>query len=125
MRCTSDGPSPMRLMRSSRYQRSSGSSFETPSPPKIWMQRSTTRPAVSVAVTLAIEASSFRSWPRSAFQAACQVSSRAARSSISLSASIHWIACFSDSREPNVSRCFAQSIASSSAACAMPSVPAA
>ena len=30
MRCTSDGPSPMRRTRASRYQRSSGNSFDTP-----------------------------------------------------------------------------------------------
>ena len=30
MRCTSDGPSPMRRTRASRYQRSRGNSFETP-----------------------------------------------------------------------------------------------
>ena len=30
MRCTSEGPSPMRRTRASRYQRSSGNSFDTP-----------------------------------------------------------------------------------------------
>jgi hypothetical protein len=30
MRCTSDGPSPIRRTRASRYHRSSGNSFDTP-----------------------------------------------------------------------------------------------
>jgi hypothetical protein len=58
--------------------------------------------------------------PRSACHAAWYVSSRAARRSISLSASIHWIACLSASREPNVSRSFAHSTARSSDAWATP-----
>src|SRR5262249_32993186 len=44
MRCTSDGPSPMRRTRASRYQRSSGNSFDTPEPPWNWHAASTPRP---------------------------------------------------------------------------------
>jgi|GEM_PF-2763018 len=33
MRCTSEGPSPIRRVRSSRYQRSSGISLARPMPP--------------------------------------------------------------------------------------------
>lgn len=35
MRCTSEGPSPIRLIRNSRYHRSNGISLATPRPPKI------------------------------------------------------------------------------------------
>src|SRR5439155_10429497 len=48
MRCTSEGPSPMRRTRASRYQRSSGNSLETPYPPWICTAASTTRPSTSL-----------------------------------------------------------------------------
>src|SRR5262249_11692518 len=48
MRCTSDGPSPMRRTRASRYQRSSGNSFDTPYPPWICTAASITRPSTSL-----------------------------------------------------------------------------
>src|SRR4030095_14420585 len=48
MRWTSDGPSPMRRTRASRYQRSSGNSFDTPYPPWICTAASITRPSTSL-----------------------------------------------------------------------------
>src|SRR5690606_24772907 len=51
--CTSLGPSPMRRMRISRNQRSSGRSLATPSAPWICIERSTTRKEASAATSLA------------------------------------------------------------------------
>src|SRR5690606_37477611 len=56
-RCTSVAPSPRRLTRRSRYQRSSGSSSDKPSAPWIWMHRSRTLNAASVPYIFDTEAS--------------------------------------------------------------------
>ena len=47
-RSTSVAPSVMRMLRNCRYHHSSGSSLVRPMPPWTWMERSTTRLAISV-----------------------------------------------------------------------------
>src|SRR5206468_1677302 len=81
---------------------------------------STTRPSTSLEYSLAIDASTRASSPRSAFHAPSQISQRHARSSTSASASIHWIAWRWLSFWPNVSRCLACSMAMRCAATATP-----
>ena len=96
-----------------------------PMPPWICMARSTTRPPPSDAVSLAMAASVRKGSPRRAFSAASSVKCRAVRMSISLSTSIHWMACRLASFSPKVLRILAHSTAISWAAMATPMQPAA
>ena len=83
------------------------------------LERQVLGPA-SVAVILAMEASIRNGSPFSALEAASRTCQRAARISISLSTSIHWIDWREASGAPNVSRIFAYSVAISCALIATP-----
>ncbi len=96
-----------------------------PMPPWICIERSTTRPPPSDAVSLAIEASILNGRPRRAFSAASRVKCLAVRMSISLSTSIHCTAWRLASFSPKVERILHHSIAISCAAMATPMQPAA
>ena len=80
-------PSQMRSTRASRQNRSIGSSSIRPMPPWIWMASSVTNWHISLANTLAIAMSWSVTVPWSSFHAARSVSSSAASSSVSMSAS--------------------------------------
>ena len=82
-------------------------------------------PPASVATNLAMAASFLNGSPRSALAAASSVIQVACRISISLSTSIHWMACLDDSGAPNVSRCGTYSSAIAWALMATPIQPAA